>query len=353
MEVVGRIAAGVAGIGIILGVLDAVVRTFVLPRGARVRLVRLVARTTRALFGIVAPQSASYDRRDRVLALFAPITLLAIAFLALGGVLVGFALAFMAIEDVGPSVALRWSGSAVFTLGYSVPSGGFATALVFCEAAIGLGLLALLIAYLPSIYSAFSRREATVTHFSVRAGTPPSAVELLMRARRAEFLHGLDPLFESWEAWFVDLEETHTTFVSLVFFRSPNPHRSWITAAGAMLDTAALRLAVLDEAFTPSSALCLRSGFLALRAIADLMGIAHDPDPAPTDPISISRDEFDAACAALAEAGVALVADRDAAWAAFVGWRVNYDTVLIEIARRLVAPVAPWSSDGRSLPPPR
>ena len=262
----------------------------------------------------------------------------------------GRALAFVAVDGATLPTALRWSGSAVFTLGYAVPSHGVATALVFGEAAIGLGLLALLIAYLPSIYSAFSRREATVTHLSVRAGTPPSAVELLSRAHRAQFLHHLDPLFETWESWFVDIEETHTTFVSLVFFRSPNPHRSWITAAGAMLDTAALRLSVIDEPFSPPTALCLRSGFLALRAVADIMGIGYDPDPAPDAPISIERGEFDAVCHQLEDVGLPLVADRDAAWRAFAGWRINYDAVLIEIARRLVAPAAPWSSDGRSVP---
>ena len=350
MNAVVRIAAGVVGAGIVAVVLDAVVRTFVLPRGARVRMVRTIARSTRAIFGMFAPTSAPFERRDRVLALFAPITLLCIAFVALAGVLFGFALAFVAVDGATLPTALRWSGSAVFTLGYAVPSHGVATALVFGEAAIGLGLLALLIAYLPSIYSAFSRREATVTHLSVRAGTPPSAVELLSRAHRAQFLHHLDPLFETWESWFVDIEETHTTFVSLVFFRSPNPHRSWITAAGAMLDTAALRLSVIDEPFSPPTALCLRSGFLALRAVADIMGIGYDPDPAPDAPISIERGEFDAVCRQLEDVGLPLVADRDAAWRAFAGWRINYDAVLIEIARRLVAPAAPWSSDGRSVP---
>ena len=132
----------------------------------------------------------------------------------------------------------------------------------------GLALVAVLIAYLPSIYSGFSRRESAVTHLSVRAGTPPSAVELLVRAHLAEFMHRLDDLFDQWETWFVDVEESHTTFTALIFFRSPNPQRSWITAAGALLDTAALSVSVLDQPFSTATGLCLRSGFLSLRAIA-------------------------------------------------------------------------------------
>ena len=87
-------------------------------------------------------------------------------------------------------------------------------------------------------------------------------------------------------AWFTELEETHTSLGVLAFFRSPNPHRSWVTASGAVLDTAALRLSVLDIACSPQAALCIRSGYLALREIADFFGFDYDHDPAPDDPIS-------------------------------------------------------------------
>jgi len=108
----------------------------------------------------------------------------------------------------------------------------------FVEAALGLGLLALLISYLPSIYSAFSRREALVGMLEVRAGLPPSPAELLTRYSRIGFLDKIDEdLFEHWETWFVEVEESHTSQPSLSFFRSPHPQRSWITASGCVLDT--------------------------------------------------------------------------------------------------------------------
>ena len=115
-----------------------------------------------------------------------------------------------------------------------------------------------------------------------------------------------------------------------------------------MLDTAALSLSVVDTPKVPQAALCIRSGYLCLRRIADRMGVPYDPDPAPDDPISIAREEFDDLCRRLEDAGVPLVDDRDQAWRDFAGWRVNYDVVLVQLAGLVMAPYAPWSSD-RSL----
>ena len=111
------------------------------------------------------------------------------------------------------------------------------------------------------------------------------------------------------------------------------------------MDAAALHLSTVDSAPVPNAARCLRAGYLSLRHIADFFGVPHNADPSPTDPISITREEFDAACAEMAAAGVALKADRDQAWRDFSGWRVNYDTVLVTLAGFFMAPYAPRSSD--------
>src|SRR5262249_11129086 len=116
----------------------------------------------------------------------------------------------------------------------------------FSEAAIGLGLLALLIAYLPTIYNTFSKRETAVTDLSIRAGTPPTVAEFLVRAHLTGFLLEMDGFWSAWMAWFTEVQETHTSYGALVFFRSPHPHRNWVTAAGAVLDTASVRASVLD-----------------------------------------------------------------------------------------------------------
>jgi hypothetical protein len=215
----------------------------------------------------------------------------------------------------------------------------------FAEATIGLGLLAVLIAYLPTIYSSFSTRETMVTQLSVRAGTPPTAWRMLELAHRADFLNDLDRDWQEWMRWFSAVSETHTSLAVLPFFRSPNPHRSWITSAGTVMDAAALRLAVLNIPFSAAPGLCIRSGYMALREIADFFGFEHDADPAPDDPISVSRDEFIAIYEELAGAGLPVRPDRERAWRDFAGWRVNYDRVLLALCSLVMAPYAPWSSD--------
>jgi hypothetical protein len=158
------------------------------------------------------------------------------------------------------------------------------------------------------------------------------------------WLHELDILWTNWEGWFVELEETHTSLPSLVFFRSPQPDHSWLTAAGAVMDSAALASACFPER-RPRAEVCVRSGYLALRRIADFFGIPYDEDPEPTDPITVAREEFDEAFDRLVAAGLPVVDDREQAWRDFAGWRVNYDTVLVTLAGLVMAPYAPWSSD--------
>ena len=166
-------------------------------------------------------------------------------------------------------------------------------------------------------------------------------------------LDRLGELWQTWEVWFVELEETHTSLAPLNFFRSPRPERSWITAAGTILDAASLAASTIDMPADPRADLCLRAGYLALRHIATLFRIPHDSDPRPDDPISISRHEFDGACSRLAEAGVPLKPNSDECWKNFAGWRVNYDTVLLSLAGLTVAPLAEWISDRGPLQQPR
>ena len=211
---------------------------------------------------------------------------------------------------------------------------------------LGLIMVALLIAYLPTMYAAFSRREQAVNMLEVRAGSPPSALEMLLRFRR---IHGLDKLGEYWrvwETWFADIEESHSSLATLVFFRSPRAEISWITAAGAVLDTAALTISAVDLPHEISADLCIRAGYLALRRIANYFGLSNPQDPRfPNDPISISREEFDETLKQLEVAGLPLKEDREQAWKDFGGWRVNYDRALTALCDLVMAPYAPWSSD--------
>jgi hypothetical protein len=348
--VAAQVLEFLAGLLVVVAVIDAAVRTFVLPRPSGVTLTRWVSRAVRAVFDLFARMADSYEGRDRVMALYGPVTLLSFAVAWLGGTGVGFALMFHAVSDQGWRGAINSSGSALFTLGFVVPSSGAIVALDFLEAGMGLILVALLIAYLPTIYSAFSRREVLVSQLTVRAGVPPTPAELFIRAHRVGYLDRLDDLFVQWQLWFVEMEETHTSLSMLTFFRSTNPNRSWLTSAGCILDAAAFKASTLDVPGTPEPQLCIRAGFLALRAIGRFFRIPFDADPHPADPITITRDEFLDVYDTMAAAGVPLKPDREQCWIDFAGWRVNYDSILIPLADLVAAPYAPWISD-RSLAP--
>ncbi|HEV3401386.1 MAG TPA: hypothetical protein VG078_06150, partial [Acidimicrobiales bacterium] len=337
-------AAFAAGALLVAATLASAIRTVVLPRGVQTRLTTAVFLAMRVLFRIRLGRAPSYERRDRVMAPYAPLSLLALALVWLALVGTGYAAMFWSLGSQPLREAVTLSGSSLFTLGFLRPNDLPTIFLAVTEASLGLILLALVITYLPSIYTAFSRREAAVAHLEVRAGSPPSGPEILERFARISWLGGLAGLWDRWEGWFVETEESHTSFPALVFFRSPQPEHSWVTAAGAVLDAAALASSTMEE-HDPDAELMIRAGTLCLRRIADYFGLEYDPDPRPTDEITLYREEYDEAYDRLAAAGIKLKPDRDQAWRDFAGWRVNYDTVLVTLAGLVGAPYAPWSSD--------
>ncbi len=338
-----------AGLAVVIATVLSAVRTTVLPRGVPSRLSRFVFVLVRWAFRLRVGRAPTYDLRDRVYANYGPFALLFLLQSWLLLVYGGFVLAQWAAEPTrGLGDAFRMSGSSLFTLGFDAPQGMLSIGLAFVEASIGLLLVTLLISFLPAIYGSFSRREAMVAKLEVRAGTPPTGFELLTRAWRLERFDRLTTTWGEMEMWFVDIEETHTSFSVLVFFRSPQPDHSWITAAGAVLDSAAFLTAVLDVPRDIEAELCIRSGYLALRRIADFFMISYSPDPRPEDPISITRNEWDVVVDGFADTGLPVRADRDQAWRDWAGWRVNYDRPLIALGMLVQAPYAPWSTD-RSL----
>jgi len=345
LDVVLRVVVFLAGLVIVIDVLSSAIKTFVLPRSSRHWLTAVVFRNLRRLFDWLNQRAQSYEERDRIMALYAPIGLLLLVPTWLLCVLVGYMLMYRAIGVESWYEAFRDSGSSLLTLGFAPVDSVIQMLLAFSEAAIGLILVALLIAYLPTIYSAFSKREAAVNLLEVRAGSPPSAATMIIRYHRIRGLEVIGEIWAGWEVWFAEVEESHTSLAALAFFRSPQPGRSWVTAAGAVLDAAAICASTIDMPRNPQAELTIRAGFLALRQIASYFRIPYDADPQPTDPISIARDEFDALYDELAAAGVPLKPDRDKAWRDFAGWRVNYDTVLLALAALTMAPYAPWSSD--------
>jgi hypothetical protein len=346
--IIVRILAVVGGLALVVWVLDAAVRNFMVPRPTRVRLTRWISRVVGWVFDLLAPPSRSYVTRDRILALRPPITLLAYQATWMLLVFAGFTGVFWGLDHPTVRLASQESGSALFTLGFSSPSGTTPLLAVYAEALIGLTLLALLISYLPTIYAAFQKREAMVAKLSVRGALPghsPSPWGSLAVSHAAGVLDLMEStMWPEWENWFIDLSESHRSLPVLSWYRSPDPETHWIAAARTVLDMAVLRVSTIDLPTTVSPSVTLRSGVITLQGLATFLGFAFDSDPRPDDPISITRAQYDAACDYLVAAQVPVVADRDQGWRDFAGWRVNYDSIIEAAARGLAAPPSPWDT---------
>lgn len=346
-----RIVVGILAVVGVGAVLSSVIRTVVLPRGVPARLARLVFLAVRNLLTLrlrFAPRREEYRTRDRIFALQAPLGLFAQLFAWVLLILICFAALFWAlgrahhgIHDIPP--AIEQAGSSIFTLGFDRPSGLIHQLVAFSAAGVGLSLFALVITYLPSVYGAFSRREALITKLVVRTGAPPDGAQLLIRSWELDRFQELDNVWNDWEDWFIDVGESHTSFPQLGFFRSPHPGNHWVLAAEAVLDGAALLNTTCDVERQYRSELCLHAGVSSLKAIADFLGIPHRP-PEPEAELVIPEQVFRDGYNQLAEQGVPMQADADVAWSEFRRVRAGYEPLLAVLGRMTDAPRSDWSS---------
>jgi hypothetical protein len=338
-----RVLAGVLGLSLQVLVLDAAIRTFLLPRVASVRLSRVIAKLVGGFFRMLASEKRSYAVRDRILSMFASILLLTYQAFWLALSLVAFALGFIAAGVAQAGRAFQISGSSLMTLGTSSGSGGAQVFLGYVEAAVGLTLLALLISFIPTLYAAFQDRELSVSRLSVRAGVPATPWGVLEIAESVDNYQVLDELWREWEEWFIQVGETHLTLTILNYYRSPNPNQTWIRSAATVLDAAALFNAAVDAPPSATAGICIRAGWMTLRGLADYFRIPYPALVDRTIPISITREQFDLVLGRLELSGVPIVADHDAAWLDFVGWRVNYDAIIEACHVMFVCPRSDWS----------
>jgi hypothetical protein len=338
-----RIVSGFAGLIIQVVVLDAAIRTFLLPRAANVPFSRYTALVIRKFFQFLAGHK-SYLTKDRILSLYASIVLLTYQTLWLALSLVAFGFFFVAAGVSRFSAAFEISGSSLFTLGIVSVRHGGASALEYSEAFVGLTLLALLIAFIGPLYQSFQRREYAVSRLTVRAGIPATPWGVLEIAQSVESYDRLDELWREWEQWFIDVGETHTTLPILNFYRSPTPTQTWIGSAATVLDAAALFNAAVDAKPSPTAGLCIRAGWLTLRRIGDYFKVRYPKTMTKDIPISITREEFEIVLGRLELVGVPILADHDAAWSDFVGWRINYDALIERFYVIFTCPRTDWNT---------
>jgi hypothetical protein len=314
-------------------------------------------------FRLATSLTADYQRRDRVLARQAAAILLAQLAAWLGTAFIGYWLLMWPLVRGGIGTAFTAAGSSMLTLGFAEPAGAPHSVVVFAAAVTGLVIITLQIAYLPTLYAAFNRRETDVALLNALAGVPSWGPELLARTHYAlgtgvSTLDTLPGLYSQWERWAADVTESHTTYVTLVRFRSPRPLSSWVTALLAVLDSAALFLAL-----SPGSApvvparLCLRSGFVCFRQVALALGFAVPEEPDPGSGTSLSYQEFLDAVDRLRAVDFPIERDPADAWPDFAGWRATYEQAAYAIAAEVDAVPALWSGPRRlgdpAIPPTR
>ena len=353
MPLAGRVVAAVAGGLLILTSVSSVTATLIVSRSVRSRLTRWVDRAVDWVYQLAVARTAGFLRRDRLLATQAAAILLTQLAAWLVVAYVGFALLLWPFAARGVVSAFVDAGSSLFTLGFAVPAGAVPAVIVFLAAAVGLVILTLQIAYLPTLYAAFNRRETEVALLNARAGVPSWGPELLARTHYAlgsgtSTLDTMPDLYAQWERWASDVTESHTTYLPLVRFRSPTPLSSWVTALLAVLDSAALFLALSPgKAPEVPARLCLRGGFLCFNRIGRAMGYDLPDEADPDAGITLTYAEFLDAVARMREVGFPIERTPEQAWPEFVGWRVNYEQAAYAVAAGINAVPAMWSGPRR------
>ncbi|WP_199549364.1 hypothetical protein [Streptomyces sp. N35] len=342
-----RVLSGVAGLVVVLLTFVSVTQTLVTPRAMRTQLPRAVRRLVRAPYQFLADRASTEQLKDRVLAPAAPVSMLILLLLWLSLCVLGYGLLEFAVSDLPFTVALREAGSSLLTLGFASQDRSQLTLVDFCAAATGPILIGLQIGYLPTLYAAYARRETEVSLLRVRAGVPAWGPQLLVRHAQGDLIDTLPELFRDWERWCAEVSESHTNYPVLISFRSPSWDRNWLISLLAVLDAAALHLALNPSVPQSQMRLTLRAGFTCLRVLADEEKIPYDPDPRPDDPIHLTYEEFVEAVGRLRERGVPMERSPERAWPHFRGWRVNYESVAYALACRIDAVPALWSGPRR------
>jgi hypothetical protein len=359
----GRWIAAATGLVLVAFSGGSVIGTLMVPRPVGGRLTVWVDQLVNRSYRLLTAAVSDYERRDRVLASEAATLLVCQLIAWLATFYIGFSLLLWPFVSGGVTLAFDTAGPALWSIGNSTVRGSAERAIQYSAALTGLVTVTLQIAYLPTLYSAFNRRETDVALLNARAGFPSWGPELLVRTHYAlgsgaSTVDTLPDLYQQWERWAADISESHTTYLPLVRFRSPRPLSSWVTALLAVLDSAALFLALSPQA-APSvpARLCLRGGFLCFRDVARAMGATVPAMPARGQGISLSYDDFLEAVARMRAVGFPIERDPAAAWPDFVGWRVNYEQAAYAVALAVDAVPALWSGPRRhpapAIPPLR
>jgi hypothetical protein len=334
----------VIGLGLLLITGSSVIKTLLIPRNLSSAIGSAVAASVLACYRVAAARvDNDAARRERIYASGAPTYLFVLLVCWIACLYFAYALMLVPFTHDNAVRALRLSGSSLFTLGFATPAGAEPYGIVFAAAISGLGVIALMIGYMPTLYAAYNRRETLVIMLEALSGKPPWGPELLARQQLIRNTSYLPRLYERWTEWSADISESHTTYQTLIYFRSRYPEQAWVLALLAVLDAAALHLSLNPDSAPAEIRPFLRVGYITMRSIAGTLGITVNDDPHPDDPLVLTAEDFDEGARHLAEVGWTFERPPEEAWAHFRGWRVNYEAAAYGIAAHLDLPPAKWS----------
>ena len=331
------------GLALVLFTWGTVMKTLVLTRAYAPLLERAVIVGLRRVYIGVASALPTHDRRDNFFSTLAPIVLLIQLASWLALFFLAHALMLWPFVDGGLAEGTRASGSSLFTLGVSGPDGPAPTALLFVAAATGIVVVALYIAYLPTLYGQFNTREAAVSQLEARSDAPPSGPNVLASHQQSGLLDTLPTLYARWDQLVAEVSVAINHYPLLAWFRGQDSRTSWITSLLAVLDSAALYAALApDKAPVECRALVLTSTH-ALEKVSKTLDFAMSDQRDHSRSSEPSYDEFVREYERLRTGGFPITASREDAWDVFHTERDKYADRIHSLAQTALAPPAPWA----------
>jgi hypothetical protein len=342
----------VAGIFCLLAVLIDAFQTIILPRRAsgRFRLTHIFYVITWNPWLFLARRIRNPRKRESALSFYGPLSLIFLLAVWAGVMVVGFALIYYALgspftdalQGSGFRSDLYVSGTTIFTLGLGdvTPRNAWARELVILEAGIGFGFLAVVMGYFPVLYGAFSRREVSISLLDARAGSPPTAAELMRRHSYPGAEHALTLLLEEWERWSAELLESHISYPLLCYFRSQHNNQSWISALTAVADASALLIAGVRGHEARQAQLTFAMARHAMVDLAQIFSLA----PVTNAPDRLPPERYEELYKLLCQSGVKVCRDGNS-FERLREMRALYEGYAEALAGYLLMPLPPWIAD--------
>jgi hypothetical protein len=348
-----QVGGAVVGLLLILTVFYDLFQSVILPRPAvnKVQLARRLVRPMWVIWRWVSRRSSRIDRSETRLAAFAPVALLVLFVVWAAMLVLGYGLIIDGLagdfrpspQDLATSIYISATTLVPLSYGDFVPEGGLARAVIIAESATGVGIAALVITLLFSLYESFRSREELVVSLDALAGAPPSGVQLLETVAKHSMRPELTETFDEWRRWSAMVLESHLAYPLLVYFRSSHDNEAWINSFGAVMDAAVLVISTVDDDSEGPARLMVRIGNHLVEDMSWVFGLKG-----ATDGI-VERAEYQVAVERLAKAGYR-VRDTEAGWKQFAELRSKYASPLNQMAQWLVVPPAEWIGDRSYLP---